>query len=109
MLTLAEFNELKKHTGVQITWTQTKPPQQTMLIDKAIVQATKRENEAVVNAYGLSGISIQIAAPDLPVPPEKFDVFTDVQGFRHVADIVVPHKARGSGEVVSYTCYCKGK
>lgn len=109
MLTKAEFKELKKHTGVQVTWLQAKPPEQSGVIDKAIVQNNRREADAIINAYGINGVNIQVDVDDVPVIPEKFDVFTDVIGQRHVVDTVIAHRARDTGVIRSYTIYCKGK
>ena len=62
-----------------------------------------------MNAFGVNGVSIQLAADALPIAPEKFDTFTDTNGARHVVDTVVKHEARGTGAAVSFTCYAKGK
>lgn len=109
MLIASEFAELKKHLGQQMTWTQAKDPQQTQVVDKVILQSTKRENDQIVNAYGINGISLQFDAVDLPIKPEKFDAVVDLQGVKYIIDLVITHRSRADGSVVSYTCYCKGK
>lgn len=109
MLTLAEFQALANATGSPVNWSQAKAPNQTAAVSKAIVQSTKKSEEPIVNAYGVNGKSVQVAVTDLPVAPEKFDTFTDAYGARYVVDLVVTHAARGSGEIVSFTCYSKGK
>jgi len=109
VLIKSEFVELKKHLGQQMTWTQAKAPQQTAVVDKVIFQSTKRENDQIVNAYGINGVSLQFDADDLPIKPEKFDSVLDLQGVKFIIDLVIIHRSRVDGSVVSYTCYCKGK
>lgn len=108
MLTAAEFSRALALLGVPVTWTQAKAPNATESI-RAIVQSTAKAQEAIVNAFGVNGVSIQVAADALPTAPEKFDSFTDANGARHVIDTVVKHEARGSGALVNFTCYAKGK
>lgn len=108
MLTPAEFRILLAQTGRQVTWHQAKAPQQTKAV-QAIVSSTSTSAEAIVNAYGLNSYTFQISASDLPVPPEKFDQISDADGERHTVDLVIPHHQRGTGLVVSFTCYAKGR
>lgn len=108
MLTAAEFAQLLKHTGKPVTWVQAKPAHASATV-QAVVQSTAKAQESIVNAFGVNGVSIQVAADALPMPPEKFDSFVDPLGARHVVDTVVKHEARETGAAVHYTCYCKGK
>lgn len=108
MLTLAEFRTLANATGIPAVWEQAQAPNQTAAIGKAIVQSTSKAAEPIVNAYGVNGKSIQVAAADLPTAPLKFDAFV-VQGNRYVIDTVIEHKERGTGAVIHYTCYSRGR
>ena len=108
MLTLAEFRTLLAQTGRQVTWHQAKAPQTVQAV-QAIVSSTSKAPEMIVNAFGINGWQCQVAAADLPVPPEKFDQFTDADGERYTIDIVIPKHQRGTGLVVSFTCYAKGR
>lgn len=108
MLTAPEFKQLLNVTGKTLAWTQAKEPRATLNVI-CILQSTSKAAEVIVNAFGINGTSIQLAADALPVPPEKFDTFTDANGHRYVIDVVIPHEARGTGALVSFTCYSKGK
>lgn len=109
MLTLAEFNLLAQAVGVALVWRQAKAPFGSVTAPQAILQSTSKNNEAMINAYGVSGWSIQIAAGVLPVDPEKFDAFFDVAGNTYIVDTVVAHKERTTGVVTYFCCYGKGK
>lgn len=104
----SEFAMLLQVTGRPVTFHQIKPPQAVTNV-RAIVQSNIKSSEAIVNAYGVGGRTIQIAANALPTPPEKFDIVTDANGERWVLELVVPKHAEGSGAVVSYTCFSKGR
>ena len=106
MLTAAEFNQLLAQTGEPVTFTQAKAPRLTVAT-RAIVQDMGRAPEAVVNAYGLTGRSVQMTLAGLTVPPEKFDTITRSNGERITLDIVNPEHARGSGTVSYYIGYGK--
>lgn len=108
MLSAAEFSVLLRYHGGPLTWTQAKPPGQTAQL-QGIVDSVRNAPENIVNAYGVDGWQIQVAAADLPVPPAKFDKFTDGGGHSFVIDDLVAHKQRGTGEVTHYTCYAKGR
>jgi hypothetical protein len=109
MLTLSEFLRLADETGEPITWEPAKQTSAPVAIEKAIVQSTSKSSEAIVNAYGVNGVSVQIAVNALPEAPQKFDTITTAESERFIVDTVIKHKERGNGAVSSYTCYCKGK
>lgn len=108
MLTAAEFRILLQYHGSPLVWEQAKPPGQTAQL-QGMVDSVRNAPEKIVNAYGVDGWQVQIAASDLPLAPAKFDVFTDSEGGKFVIEEVVAHKQRGSGAVVHYTCYAKGR
>lgn len=109
MLTLAEFRLLANATGQPVTFTQAKAPNASASISRAIVQSTRKSAEAIIQAYGVNGISVQVAADDVPVEPIKFDSFLLANGDRFVIDTVITHSERTSGVDTHYTCYCKGR
>lgn len=107
MLTLNEFRILANATGEPVSWVQAKAPNQNAAVNRAIVQSTSKSSEAIINAYGVNGVSIQVAAADLPIAPVKFDTFV-VGSNNYVIDTPIAHKERGTGAVIYYTCYVKG-
>jgi hypothetical protein len=107
VLTAAEFNQLATLTGEPVDFIQAKPPNITRKV-QGIVASTSKAAETIVNAFGVSGTSVQVAAAIFVPPPEKFDIFILQNGKRIVIDTVIAHAARGSGVVTSYTCYAKG-
>lgn len=106
MLTATEFNQLLATVGEPVTFVQAKPPAASVTT-RAIVQDMGRAPEAVVNAYGLTGRSVQMNMTGLAVPPEKFDAIIRSNGERITLDIVNPEHARGSGAVSYYIAYGK--
>lgn len=107
MLTIQEFRKLLAAVGEPVTLSPAKQPGQSYNL-KAIIQPVSGRDEAIINAYGVGARTIQIAAPDLPAPPLKFDTVTS-QGEKIVIDTVIAQHARGTGAVSSYLCYVKGK
>lgn len=109
MLTEAEFLMLLAATGEPIVWKQAKPPHATASV-RAIVQSigASRSDDIIVNAFGVTGRSIQIAARDIPVEPEKFDEIT-CQGEKYILETVMPQHSRQTGTITYFLCYSKGK
>lgn len=107
MLTIDEFRQLLAAVGEPVTFTSAQNPGLSTNIS-AIVQPVNGRDEGIINAYGVGARTIQIAAPDLPSPPIKFDTVLS-QGERLVIDTVIAQHARGTGAVSSYICYVKGK
>lgn len=65
-----------------------------------------RMEEALVNAYGVTGKVITVKAAD--AEPVRLDRIV-VLGESYTIDAVNPIHAPGSGTVVAYRCYVKGK
>ena len=107
MLTATEFNALLDVAGEPVTYRQAKSPQATYSI-RAIVQDMSRAPEAIVNAYGLAGRSVQFIGQGFAVPPEKFDSVTRANGERITLDLVNPQLQRGTGTVAYHVAYGKG-
>lgn len=109
MLRRSEFDILSAFVGEPVTWNHAKGIETATLIPFAIVQSTTKNNEALVNAFGVAGKAIQIGEGTTPIPPEKFDIFLLADGAKFVIDSVVEHRERGTGVIQHYTCYCKGR
>jgi hypothetical protein len=110
VLTEQEFRALLSVTGEPVVWKQAKAPQATANV-RAIVQtigSVKSAEEVIVNAYGVTGRSIQVAARDLPVAPEKFDEIT-CQGERYIIETVLPQHSRQTGTITYFLLYSKGR
>lgn len=106
MLTPQEFAQLLTVVGEPVTFTQAKPPH-LAVATRAIVQDLGRAPDAIVNAYGLTGRSVQMTMAGLTVPPEKFDTIKRSNGEVIVLDMVNPEHTRGSGVVSYYIGYGK--
>jgi hypothetical protein len=92
-----------------MTWKQAKQPKQSQLVPLTVRQSTSKSAEAIVNSYGVNGQSFMLHVDDVPEMPVKFDSFTDANGEEYVIDSVIHHHERGSGVLVYFTCYSKGK
>ena len=106
MLTLAEFNAIIAAVGEPVTFRQAKAPNATYSIN-AIVQDMGRAPEAIANAYGLTGRSVQFAITGFAVAPEKFDQITRASGEKIILDLVNREATRGSGAVAYVVAYGK--
>lgn len=107
MLTPAEFSTLLSVHGEPVVLTRAKAPQGPVNL-RAIIQNTARAPENVVNAYGLTGRTVQFLASAMAVPPEKFDTVTRATGEEITLDLVEPVHQRGTGSVSYYVAYAKG-
>lgn len=105
MLTAAEFIALRNVTGISAEWHQAKAPKATKTC-RVILAPIDKRSETLVNSYGVNGVSIQVLASD--VAPAKFDQFV-VNGERYTIDTPVPYHERGTGALVYYVCFVKGK
>ena len=106
VLTAAEFGQLLSVVGEPVTFRRAKAPGASITV-QAIVQDTSKAAEPIVNAYGVSGRSVQFYVAG--VAPEKFDRITRANGEELVFDVVNPQAQRGNGLVSYYVAYAKGK
>lgn len=104
MLTRAEFDQLLNAIGTNVTWHQAKAGTDTTV--KAVVASASKRDEAIVNAYGIGAVMFQVDAA--LCQPEKLDRFT-VGTERYTISDVSPRHERGTGNVISFTCYCRGR
>lgn len=90
--------------GTEMTWRQTKPPQQTAVITAGFRMPSKDDIE-IVNAYGMETKIITTRAADLPSPPVKFDVF-EANGERYT--VIGAVTVQIAGQVLGYRLFAKG-
>ena len=102
MLSAGEFNQLVNAIGINAIWHQAKADTDTPV--KVVFSIISKKEETLVNAYGINGVQIQVAATATPI---KFDEFK-VNGESYTVDDVVPKHERGTGTITSYTCYARG-
>lgn len=108
MLTLAEFQQLASAVGEPVVFHQTKAPQAVVNIPRAIVQDMGKKDEVLINSYGVTGKTVQIAANLLPAPPEKFDYIMRGAEKLVFENVNIEH-SRQTGAVTYYVCFVKGK
>jgi len=100
------FNSLINGLGVPATHLRAVDGEATD-IAKAVSQSIGRAEEALVNSYGVDGRKVHVRASDLPLPPEKFDIF--IIGSQRISVIDVQPKLEvGTGIVLGYQCFGKG-
>lgn len=107
-MTKSEFDTVINTLGVPATHTMAKAPNTITAVPKLTIQGVGRAEEAIINAYGVTARQIVIKAASLLTPPEKFDVIS-IGSERHVIEAVMQKYETGSGDVMGYSCYCKGK
>ena len=90
----------------QPVWDQAKPPHATKTVVGHKRNFGSAETEHV-NAYGVSGVEIIVAASDFASAPEKFDTF-DVGGEKYTVVDVIPQRGFNN-TVIIYRCYSRGK
>ena len=107
MLTAAEFTQLLNATGVTVSHRQAKPPH-TVTQVKVVPGSVDKRDELLVNTYGVGARVFEFLANALPVKPEKLDRFT-LGTEQYVAQDIVPKHERGTGALISFLVYAKGK
>lgn len=75
---------------------------------KVLTQSVGKLTEALINSYGVNGREFVFGVDDLPYPPEKFDVVT-LDGERFVIDVPQTLREDGSGLIIGWRAYAKGK
>jgi len=105
MLTAGEFIQIVNTLGITVEWHQAKPPREVKNV-RVVVSSIDKRNEAMLNAYGLEGKMFQIPAM---ITPKKLDQIVLPTGERYTLTDVEAVHTRGTGALVSYNCYCKGK
>lgn len=101
-----EFENVVDMLGVPGTWTQAKPPNNTLPTTVGFKTAGLDDKE-VVNAYGVGAKIITFKAADFATTaPEKFDQLT-IAGERYTLDEVMPIHL--NGVLIFYKAFVRGK
>jgi limonene-1,2-epoxide hydrolase len=104
----SQYRSVINRLGFPGTFEKVKPPHTRINIAR-IGQRALRPDDALVNSYGVGARIVTIAAADLPgVVPEKFDAVR-IGDERIVFEHVEPAHEPGSGKVIGWRCYVKGK
>jgi hypothetical protein len=101
----AGFNTAIDSLGVPMLWTQAAEGGQSASI-VAGFRAVGKDDEVIINSYGIETKVITVKVDSLPVPPQKFDRFV-VQGETYVAQS--SHQIYLNGVLIGHKCYCKGR
>lgn len=104
----AELTALVQTLGQPVVFLQAKPPATSTAIAKCATQSTSKAMEPIVNAYGVNGREFIILQRDLTTAPEKFDAVS-FQGERYVLDTVVPLHEHGTGALMGWRAFSRGK
>lgn len=92
--------------GVSATYTHIKSGV-VVAIEKVGIR-TNSTNEALVNAYGVGSKTITVKASSLATTPEKFDAML-INNERMVIEAVTVVHEPGTGKVIGFRCFVKGK
>jgi hypothetical protein len=106
LITREQYNSVIDALGVPAEYCHTKT--QTKVSINKVGIATNKTNEALVNAYGVGSKTITIKQSSLSVTPEKFDyviINSEKMVFEFVTSVLEP----GTGVVIGFRCYVKGK
>lgn len=90
------------------THIQAKAPQTSTPLARVLTQSTSKSTEAIVQAYGVNGREFVFLSDALPLTPERFDAI-QIGGERYALDTVVPLHEDGTGLLMGWRCYAKGK
>ena len=104
---LASYEKVIDLLGVVASLQHVKPPSTTVANIKVGFSSISKDDQALVNSYGVGGKVITIKAADVTaLAPVKFDRVT-VGTEAYTIDAVVPVHLPG-GAVVGYRCFVKG-
>lgn len=103
-----ELAQLVATLGQPVMHHQTKPPAAVTNVAKCLTQSTSKAPEAIVNSYGVNGREFVFTLASLPTAPEKFDSVT-FSGERYVLEVAIPLHEHGSGALMGWRCYSKGR
>jgi hypothetical protein len=103
------FNQVIDTLGVPAVFSRAKVPGASTNIAHVGFANVSRSDEAMVNAYGVSGKIITVKVASITGnPPEKFDAF-HINAEKYVADTVIPIHAPGTGVLVGWKVLVKGR
>lgn len=81
------------------------------VIDSALhclTQSTSKATDALVNQYGVNGREFVIDADEVTAPPVRLDSIA-VNETKYVFDAVMPLYEDGTGALIGFRAYAKGK
>jgi hypothetical protein len=106
LMTRAQYESVIDLLGVSAQFTHVKTQTQVQLAKVGI--RTNSTNEALVNAYGVGSKTLTVKQSSLPFTPEKFD-FMIVNNEKLVIEAVTLVHEPGSGDIIGFRCFVKGK
>lgn len=98
------FNTAIDTLGVPMQWTSAKDDLKTANIVGGF-RTVGKDDQVIINSYGIETKVITIKAGATPEPPLKFDRFV-VHGEVYVAQS--SHQIHLNGVLIGHKCYCKG-
>lgn len=105
-MTRVQYESIIDTLGVSAIFTHIKSNIQVKIAKVGI--RTNSTNEALVNAYGVGSKVITVKATSLQTPPEKFD-YVLINNERMVLEAVTLVHEPGTGDIIGYRCFIKGK
>jgi len=102
-----EYDRAVDSLGFPATFTVAKTDA-SIKIPKVGFATIGRDDDALIQAYGVGARVITIKASDVTAPPVKFDRITigaEVFTFEAVHNVHLP----GTGAIIAYRCFSRGK
>jgi|GEM_PF-4040216 len=94
--------------GQSATHIQAKAPNVETVVPRMLSQSTSKATESIVQAYGVNGREFVLLVTALPQAPERFDAIVTGDE-RYALDTVIPLHEEGTGELMGWRCFAKGK
>jgi hypothetical protein len=105
---LASYEKVIDLLGVVASLQHVKPPSTTVANIKVGFAGISKEDQVLVNSYGINGKVITFKAVDVvATPPTKFDSVTMASGETYTIDTVMPVHLPG-GAIVGFKAYIRG-
>lgn len=115
---LYQFTKLVRALGMKGSFFKVRPNESTDLefkLSKVLNQSTSKASTDIVNQYGVTGREFVMMNSDLFDPitqtyfvPKKYDYFV-IDGLTFIIDDPMPLFEEGTGKVMGYRAYSKGK
>jgi hypothetical protein len=103
-----QYELIIRTLGIPMVFHQVKTPAITKSTIGGI--ATAKNDDPVVNSYGIGAKVITLMQSEIPTPPEKFDFVTINAGAEKVVfEAVFPVHEPKTGAVIGFRCIAKGK
>lgn len=109
MLSRAHHEMLIQTVGVPMVFHQAKAPHTVTPLSHAGIASPRKDSE-IVNSYGVGAKVITLMEVSVPSVPEKFDwVVVTSGGEKLVFEAVTKVHEPGTGTVIGYRCFVRGK